>query len=114
MYYPTLDKVKELAKEGNYIPIYTEVLADMETPVSAFAKIAYDNKGQRRPYAFLLESVEGGDNIGRFSFLGCDPIYLIQQQDGRTEVMRNDEIIETIEALDALDDVRQLASLLAT
>ena len=60
MYYPNLETVKKLAAQGNYIPLYCEVLADMETPVSAFAKIAYDSEGNRSPYAFLLESVEGG------------------------------------------------------
>ena len=82
MYYPELDEVKKLAGKGNYIPVYTEVLADMDTPVSAFHKIAYDEEGKRSPYAFLLESVEGGENIGRFSFLGCDPLYLMQQHEG--------------------------------
>ena len=56
MYTPTLEQVKALAKRGsNLIPIYREVAADLETPVSAYLKIA------RGPYSFLLESVEGGE-----------------------------------------------------
>ncbi|MCH2205924.1 MAG: anthranilate synthase component I [Lentisphaerales bacterium] len=96
MYYPKLEEVKELAKEGNYIPIYCEVLADMETPVSAFHKIAYDENGNKRPYAFLLESVEGGEKIGRYSFLGCDPIYRMVQNDDKAEILHNDQVIETL------------------
>ena len=55
-----------LATQGNLIPIYQEILADFETPVSAFSKI---NTG---PTAFLFESVEGGENWARYSFLGCN------------------------------------------
>ncbi|MBI3977388.1 MAG: anthranilate synthase component I [Chloroflexi bacterium] len=62
--------MRELAKQGNLIPIYREILADLETPVSAFAKVA------RGPYGFLLESVEGGERMGRYSFIGTEP-YLV-------------------------------------
>ncbi|MCX8035681.1 MAG: anthranilate synthase component I [Candidatus Sumerlaeia bacterium] len=65
---PSIEEFAEKARAGNLIPVYEEILADMETPVSAFLKIA----GQSR-HAFLLESVEQGENIGRFSFLGSDP-----------------------------------------
>jgi anthranilate/para-aminobenzoate synthase component I len=50
------------------IPVYKSVIADFLTPVSAFLKLEKD-----RPYAFLLESVEGGETLARYSFLGCDP-----------------------------------------
>ncbi|MDD4179037.1 MAG: anthranilate synthase component I [Candidatus Margulisbacteria bacterium] len=63
MYYPSEKEFIRLAKKGNLIPVYKEIVADMETPVSAFRKI----EGQ---YSFLLESVEGGENIARYSFLG--------------------------------------------
>jgi len=65
---PSLEEFVEKARMGNLIPVYQEILADMETPVSAFLKVA----GQSE-HAFLLESVEQGENIGRYSFLGCDP-----------------------------------------
>jgi len=64
---PSFETVKTLAGRGNLIPIYREILADLETPVSAFMKIA------RSDYAFLLESVEGGEKWGRYSFLGASP-----------------------------------------
>lgn len=63
---PDLPEFKRLAKKGNLVPVYKEIVADMETPVSAFKKIAGD-------HSFLLESVEGGEKIARYSFLGtCD------------------------------------------
>ncbi|MFY9270009.1 MAG: hypothetical protein WAO55_09715, partial [Candidatus Manganitrophaceae bacterium] len=60
---PAFDLFCRKAKEGNLIPVYREILADTETPVSAFLKVA---EGE---YAYLLESVEGGEKWGRYSFL---------------------------------------------
>ena len=77
--FPKMDRIKELAKSSSLIPVYTELLADLETPISAFSKIGYDENGQRMPYAFLLESAEGGENIGRYSFMGSEPIALIKR-----------------------------------
>ncbi|HEX78973.1 MAG TPA: anthranilate synthase component I, partial [Dehalococcoidia bacterium] len=59
MFYPTLEEIKKLSKEGNLVPVYCEIVADMETPVSAFLKI---NRGGN---SFLLESVEGGERLAR-------------------------------------------------
>ncbi len=70
MYYPTLKEFRDKAKEGNTIPVYRPILADMETPVSAFYKLMPDN------FAFLLESVEGGEQVARYSFLGGQPSIL--------------------------------------
>ena len=67
MYYPTLDEVRKHAKDGNLVPIYCEIVADLETPVSAFLKVS------RGGYSFLLESVEGGQRLTRYSFIGTDP-----------------------------------------
>ncbi len=66
-YHPTLKEVERLADQGNMVPVYREINADLETPVSAYLKIA------RPPYSFLLESVEGGERIARYSFLGTEP-----------------------------------------
>ncbi len=74
MYYPTLEDFREAAKLGNTVPVYRSILADMETPVSAFYKLMPDN------YAFLLESVEGGENVARYSFLGSQPSVLFQSK----------------------------------
>ncbi len=67
MYYPTLEEIKKKQKDGNLIPIYREIIADLETPVSAFLKIS------RGGYSFLLESVEGGERLARYSFIGTEP-----------------------------------------
>ena len=60
-----------------------EIVADLLTPVSAFLKIAED-----ADYAFLLESVEGGEHVGRYSFLGKDPFLILRARDGTTTIER--------------------------
>jgi anthranilate synthase component I len=72
----SLDDVAALREQGNIIPIYREIMADMETPVSAYLKIAGG------PYSFLLESVEGGQLLARYSFLGTDPYLTVRLEDG--------------------------------
>jgi len=72
MYYPTLDEVRQLKGYGNLVPIYREIRADLETPVSAYLKIA------RRNYSFLLESVEGGERLARYSFIGTEPSLILK------------------------------------
>ena len=64
---PTLDEFRALARDHTVVPVWREVLADLETPVSAFVKLVGDGEG------FLLESVEHGERWGRFSFIGRDP-----------------------------------------
>ena len=74
MYKPTLEEVKHLAAEGrgNLVPLYRDVLADLETPVSAYLKVA---RGQ---HSFLLESVEGGERLARYSFIGTEPYRILR------------------------------------
>lgn len=72
----SLDEVREYSTQGNLVPIYREIIADLETPVSAYLKIASG------PYSFLLESVEGGQSLGRYSFLGTDPYLTVRLEDG--------------------------------
>ncbi len=79
MYHPTLDEVKSLVGQGNLVPIYREINADLETPVSAYLKVA------RPPYSFLLESVEGGERIARYSFLGTEPYGVIKTGPGHKD-----------------------------
>ncbi len=76
---PTLDEVKELAGKGlgNLVPIYREVTADLETPVSAFLKV------RKGPYSFLLESVEGGERMARYSFIGTTPYRVLKMGPGQ-------------------------------
>ncbi len=67
MHTPEFDEFQQLARQGNRVPVYREILADLDTPVSAFLKV--DDGGD----AFLFESVEGGEKWGRYSFLGVAP-----------------------------------------
>src|SRR5664279_4035569 len=72
MFTPSKAEFLELAKQGNLIPVYREIIADAETPVSAYQKL------QKSGGSFLLESVEGGEHIGRYSFLGTHPRKVIR------------------------------------
>jgi anthranilate synthase component 1 len=69
---PDFSEFSDLAQQGNFVPVYQEWVADLDTPVSAWYKVC---AGQ--PYSFLLESVEGGEKIGRYSLLGCDPLWVL-------------------------------------
>ena len=77
MYYPSLEEVKKLAGLGNLVPVYRAVQADLETPVSAYLKVA------KPPYSFLLESVEGGERLGRYSFIGTEPYKVMKTGPGQ-------------------------------
>lgn len=94
MILPSFDDFRALAAQGNFVPVYQEWVADLDTPVSAWYRVC---SGQ--PYSFLLESVEGGEKLGRYSFLGCNPLWTLEARgdrtiqtfrDGSTEVFRGD------------------------
>jgi anthranilate synthase component I len=86
MYYPTLEQVKELARTGagNLVPVCRDVAADLDTPVSAFLKVKRGN------HAFLLESVEGGERLSRYSFIGTEPYRILRT--GPTEELEVDPL----------------------
>ncbi|MBF6600456.1 MAG: anthranilate synthase component I [Dehalococcoidia bacterium] len=73
---PTIEQVKAMAGRGNVVPVFRDVIADLETPVSAYLKVA------RGPYSFLLESVEGGERLARYSFIGTEPYRVIETRAG--------------------------------
>ena len=79
----SFEEFKELARRGTFVPVCKEIVADLLTPVSAFLKIA-----EHADYAFLLESVEGGEHVGRYSFLGKDPFLILRARDGKTTIER--------------------------
>jgi anthranilate synthase component I len=79
MIFPDFAQFQQLAQQGNFIPVSQEWVADLDTPVSAWYKVC---AGQ--PYSFLLESVEGGETIGRYSFLGCDPLWVLEARGDRS------------------------------
>ena len=86
----SFEEFKELARRGTFVPVCKEIVADLLTPVSAFLKIAED-----ADYAFLLESVEGGEHVGRYSFLGKDPFLILRARDGRTTIERGGVVTDS-------------------
>jgi anthranilate synthase component 1 len=88
----TFDEFVELARRGTFVPVVKEIMADLLTPVSAFLKIA-----EHSDYAFLFESVEGGEQVARYSFLGKDPFLVLRSRDGRTVMDRSGVTTETSE-----------------
>ncbi|MGB3508298.1 MAG: anthranilate synthase component I [Microcoleaceae cyanobacterium] len=101
MIFPDFSQFSELAKQGNFVPVYQEWVADLDTPVSAWYRVCV---GQ--PYSFLLESVEGGEKIGRYSFLGCDPLWTLEARGERTTQTYRDGTVKVFEGdpFDALDN----------
>jgi len=80
----TFEEFVDLARRGTFVPVVKEIIADLLTPVSAFLKIA-----EHSDYSFLFESVEGGERVARYSFLGKDPFLVLHQRAGRTIVDRS-------------------------
>src|SRR5438445_5724779 len=89
MYAPKLDEFLKLATEGNLVPVTRKLLADFETPVSAYWKI----RGQGE--SFLFESVEGGEHLGRYSFVGCNPRAIIRQIGGNIDIIENGRVTQS-------------------
>lgn len=75
---PSREALHTLFQQGDFVPVYRKLLADLETPVSVFIKLAQDGM-----HAFLLESVEGGEHVGRYSFLGVNPRGVLTFRDNR-------------------------------
>ncbi len=86
----SFDEFKDLARRGTFVPVCKEIVADLLTPVSAFLKIA-----EHSDYAFLFESVEGGEHVGRYSFLGKDPFLILRARDGRTTIERAGKLTDS-------------------
>ena len=81
MFFPPRDTFHTLAEKGNLIPVYREIMADMDTPVSAFRKL---DDGR---FSYLLESIEGGEKWGRYSFLGSTPSVIIRSKGNLVETI---------------------------
>jgi anthranilate synthase component 1 len=102
----SFEEFTDLARRGTFVPVCKEIVADLLTPVSAFLKIA-----EHADYAFLLESVEGGEHVGRYSFLGKDPFLILRapaKPGGRTTIERGGAVTESDRPL-----VETLRSLMA-
>jgi anthranilate synthase component 1 len=96
---PTRDEFARLAGAHRLVPVATEVLADRDTPVSVFEKLTGGGP------AFLLESVEGGDRWARWSFVGWDPLFLLESHDGETRVSGLDLDLPEGDPLAVLEEV---------
>ena len=83
---PSFEAFEREARQGNVVPVVRSALGDLHTPVGTFMRIAGNS-----PYAFLLESVEGGERIARYSFLGTDPEMIVRGKGAQTFVERNGE-----------------------
>jgi len=86
----SFEEFKELSQRGTFVPVVKEIVADLLTPVSAFLKIA-----EHADYAFLLESVEGGEHVGRYSFLGKDPFLILTSKNGKSVLERGGTTTES-------------------
>ena len=88
--HPSFAEFQRLARCGNVVPVYRAIVADLLSPVAAFLKMAPQTpSGSRtRPYSFLLESVEGGEHVGRYTFFGVDPFQVISCRGDRITLAR--------------------------
>ncbi|MGA8641040.1 MAG: hypothetical protein WB650_04000, partial [Candidatus Binatus sp.] len=101
MLQPTEKEFERLAADGfNLIPVFEEVAADLETPVSAFLKVA------RGDYAFLLESVRGGEKWGRYTFLGSDPFLVMRARRNRMDIIRPGRGVEVRSVDNSFEELR--------
>lgn len=100
MIFPSFELFKEKLAEGNLIPVWDEILADYDTPVSSFKKI------ESGKYSFLLESVEGGEKWGRYSFIGTEPSVIFRSKGDRIEIEENGSVAKV--QGDPLDELRKL------
>ena len=99
MFFPDLKTFHDLSQRGNLIPVYREIMADMDTPVSAFKKL---DDGR---FSFLLESIEGGEKWGRYSFLGSTPSLIVRSKGNTVETIENGQMTaRTVD--DPLDFIR--------
>jgi len=103
---PDRETFLEQAKKGNLVPVWEELLADQETPVSAYERVrTYLRQREHASHTYLLESVEGGENIGRYSFIGGTPRTILRAYGRRVEIdhLHGDPwIIEDTDPLEAL------------
>jgi anthranilate synthase component 1 len=99
---PSREEFRQLATRGNLVPVYAELAADLDTPLSAFLRL------RPGPYAFLLESVEGGEKWARYSFLGSDPLMVFTAKGSRVSVRHGDGRVESLVGGDPLQSLRGL------
>jgi anthranilate synthase component I len=87
---PNFTEFKKLARQGNVVPVYRTVVADLLSPVSAFLSLSpqHGKDSNSHPHSFLLESVEGGERVGRYTFFGVDPFLIVSCRGEKITVQR--------------------------
>src|SRR4051795_716781 len=122
MYTPTLAQAKALVGTARFVPMYREILADLETPVSAYLKLALSeaNGSAAGRDSFLLESVEGIEHVGRYSFIGARPREVLDIREGGKATLETpdghrqleyDDPLELIDSLLGKDTMAKLPGL---
>jgi len=93
---PGFSDFARLAQRGNVVPVYRTVVADLLSPVSAYLKLTPQTASEAaaHPYSFLLESVEGGERVGRYTFFGMDPFQVVSSRGDRIKVVRGNQARE--------------------
>src|SRR5258708_4143651 len=94
MVVPDREEFLARARRGNLVPVYREILADRLTPVSAFEKLTATEEPGSNGCAFLLESAEGGERMGRYSFLGSNPSLIFRSKGRQATVQEGGQIRE--------------------
>jgi anthranilate synthase component 1 len=91
---PNFAEFKRLAAHGNVVPIYRTIVADLLSPVSAFLSLSpqHGRDSKSHPHSFLLESVEGGERVGRYTFFGVDPFQIVSCRGDRITVQRGEAV----------------------
>jgi anthranilate synthase component 1 len=102
MYNISLQEFVKLSRSANVIPVYKEINADLDTPVSCFLKLAKDK------YSFLLESVEGQEKIARYSFLGTNPCLVFSSKGKHIEIRDHGAVRRFVTATDPLDEIKKI------
>ena len=99
---PECEQILSLAKDYPIIPVCKEIYADMMTPISMLLRLSAISQRY-----YLLESVEGGEKWGRYSFLGYDPVMRVSCKEGRVKIESEDgtEVVETMKPLEVLRNI---------
>ena len=101
MFFPDFESFRVLADSGNLVPVYREIMADLDTPVTAFRKL---DDGR---FSFLLESIEGGEKWARYSFLGSSPSIIVRSKGTTVEIIEHG-VSRTIQTDDPLGTIRTI------
>jgi len=102
---PSFDNFVELSQKGNLVPVYTELAADYETPVSAYEKLT---AGGIHQVSFLLESAESSEQIGRYSFIGVSPRIMIRAEGSEVTITESGKDPVVTQSDDPLREVENV------